>query len=254
MVSLPMRGLSTPRYVQLANTLYSEIQAGRYPVGSLLPTEHALCEQFGVSRFTVREAIKLLVSQSMVTRQVGVGTRVEATVPTTQYVQTMSGISDLSQYAVETTLSVSSTKRDPIDEATANMLGAAVGETWLRIEGLRFAQAQGLPMAHTEVYLAPRFRSLVLPSAPLSRPIYSYIEEQYGATVARVTQDIRAVVLSDSVSKALEVPGLSAGLWLRRGYFDERGELLELATNIHPSDRFTYRETFRRDSLVGAKR
>ncbi len=244
---------SPPRYAQLANTLYEEIRADHYPVGALLPTEHELCEQFGVSRFTIREAIKILVSQGMVTRQAGVGTRVKTKSPMTQYVHTMSGMSDLSQYAVETTLEISRTEIKPLDVATARDLQATAGETWLVIEGLRYAKGQDLPIAHTQVYVAPRFRSLTLTSRQLSKPIYTSIEEQYGAQVAHVTQDIQAITLPRALSQALGVPMRSPGLSLRRRYFDERGELMELATNTHPSDRFTYRETFRRE-FRGGKR
>ncbi|HEY1231660.1 MAG TPA: GntR family transcriptional regulator, partial [Ramlibacter sp.] len=47
---------SQPRYLQLAQTLLREIEAGKYAVGTQLPTEFELCEQFGVSRATAREA------------------------------------------------------------------------------------------------------------------------------------------------------------------------------------------------------
>ena len=57
-----------PRYRQVAKTLINEIQAGTYPVGDLMPTEMVLCEQFGASRFTVREAIKQLVELGLVNR------------------------------------------------------------------------------------------------------------------------------------------------------------------------------------------
>jgi len=70
-----------PRYRQLAQTLISESESGRYPVGDLLPTEFELCEQFGASRFTVREAIKQLVGLGLVDRQAGVGTRVKTAQP-----------------------------------------------------------------------------------------------------------------------------------------------------------------------------
>lgn len=253
-LSAPVRGGSTPRYIQLASTLFEEIRSGRYPVGSLMPTEHELCEQFGVSRFTVREAIKLLVRQGMVTRQAGVGSRVQGVAPTSQYVQTISGISDLSQYAVETSLEVTRREIQAIDDDVASELDAREGETWLCIEGLRYVQGQTMPMAHTLVYVAPRFRSLTLPGTTLAAPIYTYIEEQYGAQVASVRQDIRAISLGRAMSTALGVPVRSPGLWLRRDYLDERGEVLEQATNIHPSNRFTYRETFVRDYLTGDSR
>ena len=60
-----------PRYMQLAQTLINEIQSGRFPVGSTIPTEFELCEQFGASRSTVREAVKQLVQLGMVVRQAG---------------------------------------------------------------------------------------------------------------------------------------------------------------------------------------
>jgi GntR family transcriptional regulator len=67
-----------PRYMQLAQTLINEIQSGRFPVGSTIPTEFELCEQFGASRSTVREAVKQLVQLGMVVRQAGIGTTVKA--------------------------------------------------------------------------------------------------------------------------------------------------------------------------------
>jgi len=245
-----MRGGSTPRYLQLANTLYEEIRTHRFAVGSLLPTEHQLCEQFGVSRFTAREAVKVLVQQGLVTRQRGVGSRVQKAAPVSQYVQTMSDISDLSQYAVETSLEIMRTSLAAIDQDTATQLEAGVGETWLYIEGLRYVQGQEAPIAHTHVYIAPPFRSLRLPAQRLSRAIYTYIEEQYDTRVASVSQHIDSIALDTTDSEALGVSVDSLGLRMRRDYFDERGELLEQAINIHPSDRFTYRQTFRRDYRI----
>ena len=38
------------RYQAIASLLTKAITSGRYPVGSTLPTEHELCEKFGISR------------------------------------------------------------------------------------------------------------------------------------------------------------------------------------------------------------
>ncbi len=93
-----------PRYRQLAQTLINEIESGRYPVGNLLPTEFELCEQFGASRFTVREAIKQLVRLGLVDRQPGVGTRVKIAQPSSEYRQVMQRLADLQQYSAQTEL------------------------------------------------------------------------------------------------------------------------------------------------------
>ena len=118
---------SGPRYAQLAKTLLNEIHSSQYSVGDLLPTEYELCAQFGVSRFTVREAVKQLVQQGLVVRQPGVGSRVVARTPAAQYTQTMSGITDLRQYAMETSLQISDTSVDVLKPEQAALLSAALG-------------------------------------------------------------------------------------------------------------------------------
>lgn len=53
-----------------------EIVAGRYAPGSSIPPEPLLCEELGVSRTVVREAIKSLIAKGLITSGPKVGTRV----------------------------------------------------------------------------------------------------------------------------------------------------------------------------------
>lgn len=53
------------------------IVAGRYAPGSGVPPEPTLCEEFGVSRTVVREAVKSLVAKGLLTTGPKVGTRVQ---------------------------------------------------------------------------------------------------------------------------------------------------------------------------------
>ncbi|WP_280336084.1 GntR family transcriptional regulator [Nocardia wallacei] len=54
-------------YRELAATLRAAIQRGEYPPGATLPKQEVLAEQYGVNIKTVREAIKLLDSEGLVT-------------------------------------------------------------------------------------------------------------------------------------------------------------------------------------------
>jgi DNA-binding FadR family transcriptional regulator len=56
--------------------LGESVVAGRYPPGSSIPPEPMLCEELGVSRTVVREAIKSLVAKGLVVTGPKVGTRV----------------------------------------------------------------------------------------------------------------------------------------------------------------------------------
>ena len=64
----------TPIYSQLKEMVREKIEAGIWPPGTLIPSERDFCEQFGISRMTVRQALGELVSEGMVVREKGKGT------------------------------------------------------------------------------------------------------------------------------------------------------------------------------------
>jgi GntR family transcriptional regulator len=61
-----------PRYVEIADYLRRLIAASR--PGDRLPSEAELCERFGVSRMTVRQAVQLLANERLLVRRRGEGT------------------------------------------------------------------------------------------------------------------------------------------------------------------------------------
>ena len=64
----------------LADVVRSELKrlilGGEFPLGSKLPNEDRLCERFGVSRVTIREAVRGLIEDGLVVRRHGSGTYV----------------------------------------------------------------------------------------------------------------------------------------------------------------------------------
>lgn len=239
---------SQPRYLQLAQTLLNEIESGKYPVGSLLPTEFELCEQFGVSRATAREAVKRLVQLGLVVRQPRVGTTVRARSPgATGYRQTTTDVGDLLQYATDTTLVIEWSETHEIDTAQAELLEASPGETWLHLKGRRHARAEAEPICVTELWLHPRFRAIQGMNGPLKGAVHSVIEQQFGEVITEVEQEIRAVVLSRGDARALETTARSPALWVCRKYRNRLGQLVELALSTHPADRFSYSTVLRRE-------
>lgn len=69
-----MGQVSTPRYQQISQALTRLIEAGTYAPGQVIPSEQALCEQFAVSRITVRQALASLVAAGLLVKRPGVGT------------------------------------------------------------------------------------------------------------------------------------------------------------------------------------
>jgi GntR family transcriptional regulator len=237
-----------PRYRQVAQTLISEIESGRYPVGDLMPTEMELCEQFGASRFTVREAIKQLVEMGLVSRQAGVGTKVLSAAARSGYRQVMQGMADLQQYTADTELDIIDAKMVAVSGALSLQLGAKPGESWLRLDCLRRVEAQTAPpICFVEIHIHPAFRAVRQLGGRSTVPIYLRIEEQFGEKIVEVQQQISAVALSSGLAAKLQAKPGSPALLITRTYYNGRHEIIEVAASTHPADRFSYSQTFSRE-------
>lgn len=64
------------KYRQIETKIKNEIEKGTYKSGDKLPPEMELCQQFQVSRITVRKALQDLTNQGIIIRKVGDGTYV----------------------------------------------------------------------------------------------------------------------------------------------------------------------------------
>ncbi|MGO1921994.1 MAG: FadR/GntR family transcriptional regulator [Microbacterium sp.] len=70
--------IRTPLAEQAADLLLDRIRAGEWPLGSKLPGENTLGPQLGVGRSTVREAIRRLAGQGVLSTRQGAGVFVAA--------------------------------------------------------------------------------------------------------------------------------------------------------------------------------
>jgi GntR family transcriptional repressor for pyruvate dehydrogenase complex len=62
---------------RVVNEIQHQIMAGLFTPGMMLPPERELCEQLGVSRTALREAVRMLVSRGLLETRPGVGTIVK---------------------------------------------------------------------------------------------------------------------------------------------------------------------------------
>lgn len=236
-----------PLYVQLAQTIGERIASGTYPVGSLLPTEAELGVAFGVSRYTVRQAIQHLRAQGLVSARKGVGTRVETESGETNYKQSIRSLGELLQYATETRLDVTSVEEVEARGRLAELLGSRPKKPWLRVAGVRHGADGEPPHCFNEVIIDGAYRSLADEASTLRTAIWSLIEQRFGETVIEVEQEIEATVLDDEMARMLAAePGAPALRFTRRYYVTGR-RLVEMSISTHPADRFTYRMTIRRE-------
>jgi GntR family transcriptional regulator len=244
-----------PRYIQISREFIRGIADGTYPLGSHLPTEAELCQQFGISRFTARESIRVLLSAGLVTRRPRIGTVVIAKPDTARYAQDASALPDLLQYARDTELRFVYIGKVTLGKVQAQDFGVSPGEEWTYALGVRYASeplradetASPLrPFCITRLFLNPQLEGIGERLRQQKTAVYALIEREYGLAIDRVEQELSGAVLdADDAANLGSTPGAPA-LRIVRRYYGTQDRLLEVADNVHPSDRFTYRMNLRR--------
>ncbi len=237
---MPNRAKRKPRYLELADELRGEVTGGAFPDG--FPTENALCTRFGVSRFTVREALRTLSAEGLIERKRGSGTVIQpAAARGGALHQPLSNVAEILQYARDSRFAFERLGDGGLPRAIAEQLGMVAGGRWLRFRGLRTPADGGDPIALTDAYLHHQIAAVVDDIRPnAGETIFRQVEQLAGIKVARVTQDIQAVAASADVAAALGVPRRSPCLRILRCYLDRDGRIFEISASHHPGDRFAY--------------
>lgn len=232
-----------PRYQLLAQRLREEIEAGRYPLGSLLPTELEISAQFNVSRATVREAIRQLQVDGLVSRRAGVGTRVEASQPVSRYSQSGSSIEEL--ISDGTRIRVIPHEMDDIvaHGELAEQLKSNAGQSFLRVRGVVVSADAGrdLPYYWVELHVAAAFAGVRDRIARHSGLVAELVRQQYDEQITAIEQEVGAVLVDPAIARKLRVAPGSPALQFRRWYYGSHSSPFQVSSSIRPAERFTYR-------------
>lgn len=229
-----------PRYSEVADQLRLAIMTGRYPVGTLLPSESELCREFGVSRHTAREAIRTLAMRGLVSRQQGRGTQVESDHQLSRVARLLGSLEELERHGRDTHLVIVRSRIVRADADLAALLPCEPGEALLHIESNREARdpASPWPRAWNETYIREAYAGVQDEIDTWPGAVYSLVERRYGERVTTVRQEVAAVPLPAAVARRLGVKAGTAGLRVKRTYVGRAGNALLYGFNTYAGDQF----------------
>ncbi len=244
------------RYAYVARALTEAIAGGRYPVGSVLPNEFELAEQFAVSRSTVRAALSGLQTSGLVSRKKSAGTRVEASSPPQRmegFTHALGSIEAVQQFGVETERRVQHVTKSVTDDELAATLGCRAGRRWLRISSLRLipGDISQAPICWTDVYIDAVFTTQVKRKMKQHQGIFgTLVEEISGRQFCEIRQDIKAVGVPKNLAGPLKTDQGAHALQIRRQYTLSPNDMAEVSVSVHPADRYTYTSRLMRQNAA----
>src|SRR6201996_868512 len=235
-----------PLYLQVVHALKEEIVSGVYPVGSRLPSEEELCARFSVSRYTVREALRRLREDSLVSSRQGAGTTVVPPRPADSFVHEVMSINDLVAFATDVHFAIDTIEMIAIDDKLSARTGIARGEQWLAVRGYRHTAGSEWPVCWTEVYINREFAAVGRLLQRHRGPIFHLIEDLFGQSIVEVHQEIAAALISRDLARGLKAKAGTTALEVQRTYKLAAGKVAQVAINTHPAARFRHAMTMRR--------
>ena len=236
----PDRRRPEPLWHQAEMALRGLIERGEWTSGSQIPNEDRLCDMLGISRITVRHALRNLEEAGLLRREHGRGTFVRsATV--------VAGVRGLTSFTDEMkTLALAASTRlleahlIQADEEIADALEIALGEQVVQLKRLRLGNGMpiGIQTSHLPVSRVPGLYE----EADKVQSLYAWLKERCGIAPVKAKEVYRVGSVSAADAEVIQLAAGTPAFEVERIAYDKRGPF-EYALSTMRADRYEIRST-----------
>ncbi|MFJ3233241.1 GntR family transcriptional regulator [Streptomyces sp. NPDC086787] len=230
-----------PLWYQVSQSLRASI-LGRSPQDPLrLPTEERLAAHYGVSVLTMRQALKELEDEGLISRHRRRGTFIEPGARRATPVRLLGSVDAIvAQQSGMTT--------ELLEHGTVPV-GAELAEYFPDLEEvamyhrLRGEEQTGEPTNHARNHVRPELAARIDPEDLVRRPMTKVLRDLAGADISRITDTVEARLADPDTARLLQVPLLSPILHYTGVTYDGEGRVLDVAVIHYRGDRFSFTVT-----------
>lgn len=204
------RNNPAPLYEQLKKLIEEQIYTGQLEPGEQIPSERELCEQFGVSRVTVRQAIALAVHEGLLYRTHGRGTFVAENNKVEQGLQEVSSFQDsLTRQGIIATTKILEIEVLPNDLYLSRLLNVKMQEQIMNLQLIGLGNKD--PVVYYNSYfsydlgrkIADRAEEVVQQAKPFST--LDLYQEDMGPLPTHVEQTFESIPADEKIAEKLSV-------------------------------------------------
>lgn len=220
--------------------LRQAIVGGTFGPGSQLPTEAELCEMLGVSRTVVREALRVLDDDGLVTRRHGIGTFVRNH-PILKNLNLNFGITEMIESAgLKSGTSHLAILKETADEEKAKQLHVPPGTSLITVERVRTADGRPVVYSLDTITESLIQRADFDPQLLRTQSIYTVLHSSMGKAVEYGIARLMPVVVPDFAAEKLHLPLKALTLYIVQTDYSPDDEPLVYSQEYHLPDAFDF--------------
>ncbi|GKX30559.1 GntR family transcriptional regulator [Vallitalea longa] len=207
-----------PLYFQFKNILIEMMKDEVLKPGDMIPTEFELCDIYGISRTTIRQALTELVNEGKFYRVKGRGTFVAQTKIEHDFTQKAESFnSEMLRNGYTPSTKVLDFKVVTATPEVASALNLAPNTDVIYLKRLRFVNNEPLKISQT--YLPYSFCKHILDNNMNEESLYSILSSNINTKVYKVVKEMEAVVPTKEDCELLEINKTTAiQLFHAKGY------------------------------------
>ncbi|WP_327089174.1 GntR family transcriptional regulator [Nonomuraea sp. NBC_01738] len=223
-------------YTQIVDAVVAAMAEGRLVPGDRLPAERDLAIELGVSRDTLRQALRELQRHGHVVRTVGRGGGTFVAEPKVRRnLSRYSGLADeLREQDIKAAARVLSARGRSASPAIAAALGVQPGEPVHEIVRVRLADDRPMALEHT-YYAQALFPGLL--DHPLDGSIYELLRSIYGETPVRAVEYLEPILAGPDEARALGIEEGAPLMYVERIAYDAADRPVEFGRDVYRGDR-----------------
>ncbi|MFE6227384.1 MULTISPECIES: GntR family transcriptional regulator [unclassified Streptomyces] len=230
-----------PLWYQVSQSLRASI-LGRTPDASLrLPTEEQLAAHYGVSVLTMRQALKELEEEGLISRHRRRGTFIEPGARRSSPRRLLGSIDAIvAQQSGERTTVLGHGPEPVPGELAEHFPDLAEVAAYRR---LRRDGESGEPTNWAENAVRPEFAAAIDPADLERWPMTKVLRDVVGVRISRITDTVEARLADPETAELLQVPLLSPILHYTGVTYAEDGRVVDVARIRYRGDRFSFTVT-----------
>jgi GntR family transcriptional regulator len=234
------RDLGVPLYHQIQHLLRHRIHSGLYQPGTQIPSEHELSRELGVSRVTLREALREMVREHMVVKVQGKGTFVAANPPKRLTPVRYTGFLEELQARVRKlkVTDVEVTEAPATAELREALQLDAGTQRLTLIKRLRHIDNE--PFSLTLNYLPTEIGARIPIADLYSLPLLKILQEDLKIPIVKARETIEAAPADPDTARRLGIPALYPVLHMTRVMYTTHDKPFELVDIYYRADKYHY--------------